>query len=138
MENYYGIIGIAIERCLNLEQVGGLFGNQTGMMLTSEMLTAAESVLKSWTVKKFDGHLMILGLLQGLDNDVYCSLEVFQNTQDLRIKDSRRVAKSRIDKVLKVRKGRIELLDRKVVLVKDSEGSLLVGKDGFHLVSEGT
>ena len=108
------------------------------MVLTSEVLTAAESVLKGRTIKEFDCHLMILGLLQGLDNDVDCLLEVFQNTQNLRIKDSRRVAKSRIDKILEMGKGRIKLLDSKVVLVKDSEGSLLVRKDGFHLVSEGT
>ena len=80
---------------------------------------------------------MILGLLQGLDNDVYHSLEVFQNTQDLRIKDSRRMTKSSVNKVLEVGKGRVKLLDSKAVLIKDSKGMFLVGKDSFHLVAKG-
>ena len=107
------------------------------MVFTSKVLATTEGVFKSGTVKKFDRHLMILGLLQGLDNDVYRSLEVFQNTQDFRIEDCRGMTEGSINKILKMGQGRVQLLNGKIVSVKESKGSFLVGKDSLHLVSKG-
>ena len=107
------------------------------MVFTSQVLATMEGVLKGGTVEEFDSHLMVLGLLQGLDNDVYRSLEVFQNAQDFRIEDCRVMTEGSINKILKMGQGRVQLLDGKVVSVKESKGSFLVGKDSLHLVGKG-
>ena len=49
MENYYRFIGIAIKQCLDLKKIGRLFGDETGVVFASKVLTAAVSSTVGWS-----------------------------------------------------------------------------------------